>query len=67
MNTSAQAHIKIELLNYGTLTQVPIIKTFCLFTSHHATKPSSYFINKVYNVNIILNILCYTSNKIVLK
>lgn len=42
MNTSAQAHVKIELLNYGTLTQIPIIKTFCLFTSHHITKPSNY-------------------------
>lgn len=42
MNTSAQAHVKIELLNYGTLTQISIIKTFCLFTSHHITKPSNY-------------------------
>lgn len=43
--TSVQANIKIELLNYGTLTQIPIIKTFFLFTSHHTTKPSNYFIN----------------------
>lgn len=40
MNTSAQAHVKVELLNYGTLTQVPVVKSFCLFTSHRATKPS---------------------------
>lgn len=45
MNMSAQAHVKIELLNYGTLTQIPIIKSFCLFTSHHTTKPSKYFLN----------------------
>jgi len=45
MNTSAQTHVKIELLNYGTLTQIPILKTFCLFTSHHITKPSNYFSN----------------------
>lgn len=45
MNTSAQAHIKIELLNYGTLTQIPILKSFCLFTSRHTTKPSNYYIN----------------------
>lgn len=45
MNTSAQAHIKMELLNYGTLTQTPVIKLFCLFTSLHTTKPSNYFIN----------------------
>jgi len=40
MNTSAQAHLRVELLNYGTLTQIPIVKSFCLFTSHHTTKPS---------------------------
>lgn len=45
MNMSAQAHVKIELLNYGTLTQIPIIKSFCLFTSQHTTKPSKYFLN----------------------
>lgn len=39
MNTSAQAHLRLELLNYGTLTQIPIVKSFCLFTSHHTTKP----------------------------
>lgn len=44
MNTSAQAHIRVELLNYGTLTQIPVIKSFCLFTSHHSTKPSKYLI-----------------------
>lgn len=47
MNTSAQAHIKMELLNYGTLTQIPVIKLFCLFTSLHTTKPSNYFINYI--------------------
>lgn len=45
MNISAQSHVKIELLNYGTLTQIPILKLFCLFTSHHATKPSKYFLD----------------------
>lgn len=58
MNTSAQTHVKIELLNYGTLKQVPIIKTFCLFTSHHATKPCNYFIIEyilvLYNIVIVL-------------
>ncbi|XP_025418587.1 vacuolar protein sorting-associated protein 13B-like [Sipha flava] len=39
MNISAQSHVKIELLNYGTLTQIPILKLFFLFTSHHVTKP----------------------------
>lgn len=24
---------------------MPIIKSFCLFTSHHTTKPSKYFLN----------------------
>ncbi|XP_050421986.1 intermembrane lipid transfer protein VPS13B-like isoform X2 [Adelges cooleyi] len=38
-STSAQAHVKIELLNYGTLTQIPIFKLFCLFTSLHTIKP----------------------------
>lgn len=41
MATSAQAHVKIELLNYGTLTQIPIVKSFCLFTSYHSTKPGN--------------------------
>lgn len=62
MNTSAQAHLRVELLNYGTLTQIPIVKSFCLFTSHHTTKPSKYLINYSkqclqllsYNVDIIL-------------
>jgi len=43
MNTSAQAHLRVELLNYGTLTQIPVVKSFCLFTSRHTTKPSKYF------------------------
>lgn len=51
MNTSAQAHVKIELLNYGTLTQIPILKSFCLLTSYHITKPGNYFIN--YNKDIL--------------
>lgn len=51
MNTSAQAHVKIELLNYGTLTQIPILKSFCLLTSYHITKPGNNFIN--YNQAIL--------------
>lgn len=42
---SAQAHVKIELLNYGTLTQIPILKLFCLLTSRYTMKPSNYIIN----------------------
>lgn len=59
MNTSAQAHIKMELLNYGTLTQTPVIKLFCLFTSLHTIKPSNYLIH--YIKIIIISKIYYLS------
>ncbi|XP_050539664.1 intermembrane lipid transfer protein VPS13B isoform X2 [Daktulosphaira vitifoliae] len=39
ISSSAQAHIKIELLNYGTLTQMSFIKLYCSFTSLHLARP----------------------------